>query len=335
MSRKLDTTTLDHAARDYAGQFLMPSIPSRRDPTRFIGGREWVMQCLHNATFKDSFAYLLGAIKQQFGPAPLMEFEKLAKELFTPRSDEVLAKELEKSLAITPDGAHVPGKIGNVSLGGRHIGYHLVEVEALDSIARRRRLGLPKTSEHREVVQILVKNTWPIYSGEEEERAAESGVADEFPVSSLVPIMALDTRISNNLAKAAADAGVDLVDEGSQGVVLEGRTTPRPADPDVSVTGTLLFALNSDDATTFTAATDGAPGGLKTAGTIDDDTSADNTGTLLYIRASSANALDTPLNDHIDGECGTSGADFNFNTLAIVAGATVSLTSWTVTMPES
>ncbi len=335
MSRKLDTANLDNAARDYAGQFLMPSIPSRRDPSKFIGGREWVMQCLCNATFKDAFGYLVTGIKQQFGPAPLMEFEKLAKELFTPRSDKVLAELLEKKLAITPDGVHIPGKIGTTDIGGRHVGHFLVEVETPDSVARRRRLGLPKSPEHRDVMMVMAKHKWRIYAGEEEERAAESGVADEFPVSSLVPIMALDTRISNNLAKAAADAGVDLVDEGTQGVVLEGRTTPRPADPDTAVTGTLLFALNSDDATTFTAATDGAPGGLKTAGTIDDDTSADATGTLLYIRASSANALDTPLNDHIDGECGTSGADFNFNTLAIVAGATVSLTSWTVTMPEA
>ncbi|MCH8809732.1 MAG: hypothetical protein IH993_07875 [Proteobacteria bacterium] len=63
--------------------------------------------------------------------------------------------------------------------------------------------------------------------------------------------------------------------------------------------------------------------------------SADATGTLGYCRASSSNAADTPLDDHIDGEAGTSGADWNFNTLSIVAGATVSATAWTVTLPES
>ena len=147
--------------------------------------------------------------------------------------------------------------------------------------------------------------------------------------------MALDTRISIAFAIAMMDAGAVLFDEGTVGVVLEGRTTPRPADPDAAVTGTLLFALNSDDAVTFAGAVDDAPGALATAGVIDDDTSANATGTLLYLRASSANTVDTPLNDHMDGEAGTSGADFNFNTLAIVAGATVSLTSWTLKMPQS
>ncbi len=62
---------------------------------------------------------------------------------------------------------------------------------------------------------------------------------------------------------------------------------------------------------------------------------ADAAGTLGYCRASATNDGATPLDDHIDGEAGTSGADFNFNMLSIVSGATVSLTSWTVTMPES
>lgn len=147
--------------------------------------------------------------------------------------------------------------------------------------------------------------------------------------------MALDTRISIAMAIDMADAGLVLLDEGTVGVVLEGRTTPRPADPDAAVTGSLLFALNSDDGTTFGGAVDDSPGALATAGVIDDDISADDTGTLAYIRASSANSVDTPLNDHIDGEAGTSGADFNFNTLEIVSGATVSLTSWTAKMPQS
>ena len=114
----------------------------------------------------------------------------------------------------------------------------------------------------------------------------------------------------------------------------EGRSGAQPADPDTAVSGTLLFALNANTSTTFGAAADAAPGAIATAGTIDDDTSANATGTVGYVRASSANSVDTPLDDHIDGEAGTSGADFNFNTVAIVSGATVSLTSWTVTQPE-
>ena len=96
------------------------------------------------------------------------------------------------------------------------------------------------------------------------------------------------------------------------------------------------FLFEHDLATpAFGAAADAAPGGVATAGAVADDTSANATGTLGWLRASSSNSQFTALDDLIDGEAGTSGADFNYNTLAIESGATVSLTSWTVTMPES
>lgn len=146
--------------------------------------------------------------------------------------------------------------------------------------------------------------------------------------------MALNTRIANVVAIKACDVIVDELDLGSADGMIEGRSGAQPADPDTAVTGTLLFAL--DLATpAFGNAADATPGGIATAGAIADDTSADATDTLGYCRASTSNSFPTPLDDIIDGEAGTSGADFNFNTLAIVAGATVSMTSWTVTMPEA
>ena len=99
------------------------------------------------------------------------------------------------------------------------------------------------------------------------------------------------------------------------------------------VSGVNGFTLTCS-ATAFGVAGDDNPGALKTANAITDDSSADATITLGYCRASSSNAADTPLDDHIDGEAGTSGADFNFNTLSIVSGSTVSMTAWTTTLPE-
>lgn len=81
----------------------------------------------------------------------------------------------------------------------------------------------------------------------------------------------------------------------------------------------------------FGAATDANPGGLLTASAITSDTSADATGTAGYFRI---RATGTGADDVADGECGTSGSDLNFNTTAITAGSTVSITSFTVTMPE-
>ena len=142
------------------------------------------------------------------------------------------------------------------------------------------------------------------------------------------------TKISNEVALLMADACVDNLDEGSAGATIQGRTGSQPADPDTSVSGTNLFTLTCS-ATAFGAAADATPGGEATAASITDDSSADATGTLGYVRCSSSNSGGTPLDDHIDGEAGTSGADWNFNTLSIVSGSTVSATSWTVKMPES
>jgi hypothetical protein len=146
--------------------------------------------------------------------------------------------------------------------------------------------------------------------------------------------MALNTRISNECAILACDAVVDNLDEGTLGAVIQGRTGAQPADPDTAVSGTNLFTLTCTDPA-FGGAVDNTGSARATASAITDDTSADATGTLGYCRASSSSVANTPLDDHIDGEAGTSGADFNFNTLAIVSGATVSMTAWTVDMPES
>jgi hypothetical protein len=147
-------------------------------------------------------------------------------------------------------------------------------------------------------------------------------------------LYALNTRISNVTAILACDAVVDALDEGTGAAVIQGRTGAQPADPDTTVTGTLLFTLVCSDPA-FGGAVDAGPGAIATADPITDDPSADATDTVGYLRASSSNDGAAPLDDHIDGEAGTSGADFNFNTLAIVTGAVVSMTAWTVTMPES
>jgi hypothetical protein len=88
-------------------------------------------------------------------------------------------------------------------------------------------------------------------------------------------------------------------------------------------------------ATAFNGATDGTGTATADAAAITDDTSADATVTLGYCRIGSTTTPPTLIDDHIDGEAGTSGADFNFNTLAIVSGATVSMTALTITLSET
>ena len=328
--RTLDEKTLDAAAQYFALEFMKPESIRSPKNKRWVSGPELVMQDFFNFHYKDEFDYMLTAIRGNLGPTQLSKFDEVSKGYFKPRSDKTLEILLRERLAVDLEGEHILGCIGTCQEGRRIVGHkHEAVTIKGENVIRSRNVY------------------WNIYAGESEERIREAEVDSDAPSGHLgivdpLPLHtpggsvgAFATRISLNFAIAMADAGLLLLDEGSQGAVIEGRTTPRPSNVDDAVTGTLLFALNSDDATTFAGAADAGPGAIATAGTIDDDTSADNTATLLYCRASSANSLDTPLNDHLEGEAGTSGADFNFNTLAIVSGATVSLTSWTVTQPES
>ena len=318
MARQLDTHTLDGAARHYAAHFL---LSNRESPSgaRFISGPSYVMQDFYNFDFRDEFDVLHDLIMQELGPRPRERFEALARERFTPREDAVFERVLREKLAITPDGEHIEGAIGTVQLGNRRVGVR-------HKVVQTRRFGeivLPKAV------------YWPVYAGEVEERErGGGGVADPLPEGAdpwPIEIMAAtNPNISAEVALLALDAIVDQLDEGTTAATIRGRSGAQPADPDATETGTLLFTLTMSDPA-FGAAADNAPGALATAAAITDDSSADATGTLGYCRAG---ATGTGADDHIDGEAGASGADFNFNTVSIVSGSTVSMTSFTVTLPQ-
>lgn len=156
MPRTLLTKTLDGFAKYLAVEFIKPDVKHQRID-KFVGGRGLVMQDLENLTYKDEFEHVLRAFRGLLGPASLEEFDALAAERFTPRDDAVLAELLAEKLAITPDGDHISGKIGTVNVGNRAVG------KRLDSKGNVR------------------NEYWYIYAGEEEERDADSGVADPLP----------------------------------------------------------------------------------------------------------------------------------------------------------
>lgn len=330
MSRTLDVATLDQAARNWASHFTLPSQFSKRNPEVAIGGREWALQSLYKADFKDEFDHLLPKFKAQLGPEPLADFESVAAERFTPRSDETLAELLAEKLAITPDGDHIPGRVGTSVVGTRGVG--------------------------RRITRHGTRNAhWNIYAGEEEERTLGNvrPVGEDGPGMDPLPpedtlwanetdhlgvpseVLALNTNVSIEFAQAALDPALDLLDEGTADGVLVGRTGSQPVDPNAAAVGTILFEHDLGTPA-FGAAADGAPNAVATAAAIADDTNANATGTVTWCRASSSNSVPTPLNDHIDGSAGlTAGTfDFEFNTDAIVSGATVSITAWTFTIPQ-
>lgn len=70
--------------------------------------------------------------------------------------------------------------------------------------------------------------------------------------------------------------------------------------------------------------------GVGTFNAITNDSSADNTGTASWCRV-----LTSGNTAVIDGTVGTSGADLNLNTVSIVSGGPVAISSWTITAPNA
>lgn len=100
----------------------------------------------------------------------------------------------------------------------------------------------------------------------------------------------------------------------------------QPADADAALSGNVLLAELALNATAFAAASAGS----KTANAITADSSANATGTATWaslVRSGGVRATDTVM----DMSVGTSGANLNLNSVAIQAGAAVSVTSLTIT----
>jgi len=324
--RSLDTNTLEGAARHLAMNWMREDSVKSPSGKLYIAGPKYVTQELYKFDFKDEFEHILNGVKEWLGGKALAEFEKAAKEVFSPRDDAVFAKLLKEKLAIDPNGKHIEGAKGTVQFGNRWIG-------TVGKVIKTRRFG---------EVRVVRNEYWPVYAGELEERAIGSRIVDELPkgaqpddevravMEGAIIHYATNPNISAEVALLALDAIVDQLDEGTTAANIRGRTGTQPADPDATETGTLLFTLTMSDPA-FGAAADNSGSALATAAAITDDSSADATNTLTYCRVA---ATGTGADDHIDGSAGTSSADFIFNTVSIVSGATVSMSSFTVSLTQ-
>ena len=107
----------------------------------------------------------------------------------------------------------------------------------------------------------------------------------------------------------------------------------QPAGGNSSLTGTLLSTLTFGATAFGTPAASGAEGSrvvTATANSITSDTSAAATGTAGYFVLEKSDGTTVIAM----GSVATSGADLNLNTTSIVTGATVSITSLTITQTE-
>ncbi len=126
-----------------------------------------------------------------------------------------------------------------------------------------------------------------------------------------------------------ADDFTASLDAGTAGVfrILDGSI---PADADAAETGTLGGTLTCTG-TSSPSATDATPGALLTFDTITDDSSADNAITTTFFRLLTQTAGTVIA----QGQCATSAQELNWNTVSISAGAVLSITAFTPTVPES
>lgn len=136
------------------------------------------------------------------------------------------------------------------------------------------------------------------------------------------------TRIGIAAAQAAVDAVVDLLDAGAGAGYIEIRTGSQPATVATAASGTLLATLPLSDPA-FGAASSASPS-VATASAITSDTNADASGTAGWFRAYDSNAV-----ARIDGAITTTAVgtgDMLLDDTNIVAGGTVAITAWTVSM---
>ncbi len=131
--------------------------------------------------------------------------------------------------------------------------------------------------------------------------------------------MANNFKRTNLAASTEADAVCALLNNG----YLRIYDGTQAATADTAVGAQTLLAELRFNATAFGAASNG----VATANAITQDSSANATGTASWFRALKSDGTTAVF----DGSVGTSGCDLNLNTVSIVSGAAVAVSSFTYT----
>lgn len=135
-----------------------------------------------------------------------------------------------------------------------------------------------------------------------------------------------NVRLASASQQAGIDAIVDRIDGGTGAGKIKIYAGTQPANGNASTTATLLAELTFSDPAFGAAST----AGTATASSISDDSSANATGTAAWARIE-----DSSGNNIFDCDVGnTTAATIALNATAITSGGTVSLTSFTLTLPS-
>ena len=141
-------------------------------------------------------------------------------------------------------------------------------------------------------------------------------------------VFASNFKLSTAARNKACDGIVDDIDTGTGAGTIAVRTGAPPTNVNDASTGTLLGTL-THSATAFGAASTG----VATANAITSDTSADASGDAGHFRTYRGAAADTAAT--FQGTAGNAGdtPDLTFDNKSIVAGGTIAISSFTVTVP--
>ena len=132
------------------------------------------------------------------------------------------------------------------------------------------------------------------------------------------------------VADTTRDAMMDEFDTQSNAgtaMLIQIYSGTQPATADTALSGNTLLATLTASATAWGASSNG----VLTLAAVTDDSSADATGTATFARCpiQAAGAV------VFDCDVGTSGTTIILNTVSIVSGGTVSITSGTMTFADS
>ncbi len=134
--------------------------------------------------------------------------------------------------------------------------------------------------------------------------------------------MALNPKLANAAASAAADAVARQLDNGYLRIYDQTQAT----NADTAVGAQVLLAELRFNATSAPAASNG----VLTFNAFTADASANATGTATWFRALKSDGTSAVF----DGSVGTATADLVLNAVAITSGAAVSVTSFTYTQQK-
>lgn len=135
--------------------------------------------------------------------------------------------------------------------------------------------------------------------------------------------MPSNLKIAQNTASTEANA---LVGSFTNGALLEIYNSTQPSTPETAISGQTLLAT----VTLASPAFGSASSGVITANAISDVTITAS-GTATWFRLFKSDGVTVIM----DGSVGTSGCDLNINSTALSAGATLSTTSFTFTVPSA